>query len=119
MATFTLRHFSSAESLQAVQPQYLMKLLGRYAPYFAGRGVDFGAFNGHGPNYEAIAGAKKNALNGSAWRRSRVGIRAISPLTFVSAEASAEGRPVRIAPDRSADSSRYRDSARVSKKERA
>ncbi len=56
MATFTLRHFSNAESLQAVQPRYLTELLDRYAPYFAERGVDFGSLNGDGLNYEAIAG---------------------------------------------------------------
>ena len=55
MATFTLRHFSSAESLQAVQAKYLMDLLDKQAAYFATRGVDFGSFNGHGPDYEAIA----------------------------------------------------------------
>lgn len=55
MATFTLRHFSSAESLQAVQAKYLMDLLDKHAAYFATRGVDFGSFNGHGPDYEAIA----------------------------------------------------------------
>jgi hypothetical protein len=55
MATFTLRHFSSAESLQAVQARYLMDLLDKHAAYFATRGVDFGSFNGHGPDYEAIA----------------------------------------------------------------
>ena len=55
MATFTRRHFSSAESLQAVQAKYLMDLLDKHAAYFATRGVDFGSFNGHGPDYEAIA----------------------------------------------------------------
>lgn len=55
MATFTLRHFSNAESLQSVQPQNLLALLGRHAAYFSARGVDLGAMNGHGPNYEAIA----------------------------------------------------------------
>jgi hypothetical protein len=55
MATFTLRHFSSAESLQAVQARYLMDLLDKHAAYFATRGVDFGSFNGHGPDYEGIA----------------------------------------------------------------
>jgi hypothetical protein len=34
MATFTLRHFSSAESLQAVQAKYLMDLLDKHAAYF-------------------------------------------------------------------------------------
>jgi hypothetical protein len=56
MATFTLRHFSSAESLRAVQAKFLMALLDKHAAYFATRGVDFGSFNGHGPDYEAIAG---------------------------------------------------------------
>lgn len=65
------------------------------------------------------AGVKKNALNACADRRSLVGIRAISPVTFVSALASADGRPVSSAAARSADSSRYRDSARVSRKETA
>ena len=54
----------------------------------------------------ASAGVKKNALNGSALRRSRVGMRAMSPVTFCSADASADGRPVSNAPERSADSSR-------------
>ncbi len=56
MATFTLRHFSSAESLQAVQPQHLMQLFERHAAYFETRGVDFGKFNGAGPDYDALAG---------------------------------------------------------------
>src|ERR1700733_4570546 len=64
----------------------------------------------------AMAGGKKKALKLSADRRSRVGTRDISPVTLTSAEASAEGRPVRSAPDRSAASSRYRDSAMVSRK---
>ena len=54
----------------------------------------------------ARAGAKKKALRGSAARRSRVGIRPMSPVILTRAEASSEGRPMRIAPDRSADSSR-------------
>ena len=64
------------------------------------------------------AGAKKNALNGSASRRSRVGIRDISPLIFCRADARAEGAPIRIAPERSAESSRYRESARISRYDR-
>ena len=40
----------------------------------------------------------------------------MSPVTFTSALASAEGCPVSSAPDRSADSSRYRDSSRISRK---
>ena len=58
------------------------------------------------PRPLANAGAKKNALNGSAARRSFVGILAMSPDTLVSALASAEGRPVRTAAERSAASSR-------------
>ena len=54
----------------------------------------------------AMAGVKKKALKLSADLRSRVGMRDISPVTFTSAEARAEGRPVRRAPDRSAASSR-------------
>ena len=54
----------------------------------------------------ATAGVKKNALNGSAWRRSRLGMRAMSPLILTSALASAEGCPVSTAPARSAASSR-------------
>jgi hypothetical protein len=65
------------------------------------------------------AGTRKKALNASAWRRSRVGIRAISPLIFVSADASADGRPVSSADERSAASSRYRDNARVSRNDSA
>ncbi|MGI5865777.1 MAG: hypothetical protein ACOX6T_27475 [Myxococcales bacterium] len=56
MATFTLRHFSSADSLRAVQPQHLMELLTRHAAYFRARGVDVVKVNGAGPNYEGIAG---------------------------------------------------------------
>jgi len=56
MATFTLRHFSSAESLQAVQAKHLLQLLERHATYFEARGVDLGKVNGHGPDYEAISG---------------------------------------------------------------
>ena len=52
------------------------------------------------------AGVKKKALNASARRRSRVGIRDISPVTFTSAEASTDGRPMSMAPERSAASSR-------------
>lgn len=43
-------------------------------------------------------------------------MRAISPETLVSAAASADGRPVSSAAARSAASSRYRDSARISRK---
>lgn len=56
MATFTLRHFSSAESLQAVQAKHLLQLLERHTTYFEARGVDLGKVNGHGPDYEAISG---------------------------------------------------------------
>lgn len=55
MATFTLRHFANTEALRAVRPQYLMALLDKHAGYFDVRGVDFGRFNGHGPDYDAIA----------------------------------------------------------------
>ena len=41
----------------------------------------------------AMAGVKKKALKLSDARRSRVGIRDISPVTFTSADASADGRP--------------------------
>ncbi|GGX62324.1 hypothetical protein GCM10010510_03400 [Streptomyces anandii JCM 4720] len=40
----------------------------------------------------------------------------MSPETLVSADASAEGRPVSRAAARSAASSRYRDRARISRK---
>ena len=40
----------------------------------------------------------------------------MSPVTLTSALASADGWPVSSAPDRSADSSRYRDSSRISRK---
>ena len=40
----------------------------------------------------------------------------IDPLTFCSALASADGCPVSSAPARSAASSRYRDSSRISRK---
>ncbi len=56
MSTVTLRRFSSVELLRSVEPAALMQLLGRHADYFKARGVDFGAFNGHGPHYEAIVG---------------------------------------------------------------
>lgn len=52
------------------------------------------------------AGVKKNALSGSALRRSRVGILPISPLILTSAAASVEGLPVTAAAARSAESSR-------------
>ena len=65
-----------------------------------------GEQRGEADTVRATAGVKKNALNGSTLRRSRVGIRAMSPVTFFSADASTDGRPVRIAPDRSAASSR-------------
>ena len=54
----------------------------------------------------ATAGTKKKALNGSAARRSLVGTRPISPEILISADASREGWPIRMAPDRSAASSR-------------
>ena len=57
-------------------------------------------------NPGASAGAKKKAFSGSAARRSRVGIRPMSPVILTRAEASSDGRPIRIAPARSADSSR-------------
>ena len=58
---------------------------------------------------------KKKALNGSAWRRSRVGMRPISPVILTSADASSDGRPIRMAPERSAASS-VTERARVSRK---
>ena len=63
-----------------------------------------------------IAGAKKNAFSGCAVRRSLVGILAISLLTLTSALFSALGWPVSSAPLRSADSSRYLESIRISRK---
>ena len=56
----------------------------------------------------ARAGMMKNALMPSAVRRSLRGIRPFSivPLILISAEASALGRPVRIAEPRSAAYSR-------------
>lgn len=54
MATLALRRFSSVELLRSVDPAALMQLLGRHAEYFKARGVDLGAFNGHGPDYAAI-----------------------------------------------------------------
>jgi hypothetical protein len=41
------------------------------------------------------AGANMNALNACVSRRSRVGMRDMSPEIFVSADASADGLPVR------------------------
>src|SRR5919106_3504148 len=58
------------------------------------------------------AGTKKNALYGSAARRSLAGILAISPEILVSALARTEGWPVSMAPARSAASSRERESRR-------
>ena len=54
------------------------------------------------------AGTMKNALMPSAVRRSLRGIDppSIAPVTLISAEASALGRPVRIAEPRSAANSR-------------
>ena len=63
-----------------------------------------------------IAGAKKNAFMGFAVRRSLFGILDICPLTLTSALFSALGWPVSSAPLRSAASSRYRDSSRMSRK---
>ena len=54
----------------------------------------------------ARAGMMKKALMPSAVRRSLRGIRSIVPLILISAEASALGRPVRIAEPRSAANSR-------------
>ena len=68
------------------------------------------------PPLRCIAGAKKNAFSGCAVRRSLVGIRPMSPVTLISAAYSALGWPVSSAPLRSADSSRYRDSSRISTK---
>lgn len=68
------------------------------------------------PPLRCMAGAKKNAFSGCAVRRSLVGILPISPVTLISAAFSALGWPVSSAPLRSADSSRYRDSSRISRK---
>lgn len=56
MASFKLRHFANAEALRTIRPQYLMALLGKHADYFTKRGVNLAAFNGAGPDYDAIAG---------------------------------------------------------------
>ena len=56
MATFMPRNFANAERLRTVQPTFLMALLEKHAAYFDARGVDFGKFNGGGPDYDAIAG---------------------------------------------------------------
>ena len=61
----------------------------------------------------ASAGAKKKAFIPSALRRSVRGIRPMSPVTWTRALASTLGLPMRIAPERSAASSRYRDRAIV------
>jgi len=53
-----------------------------------------------------MAGAKKNALIACPSRRSRFGMRAISPEILTRADDSFDGRPVRYAPLRSALSSR-------------
>lgn len=54
MATFSLRQFSSSESLQSVHPKCLMKLLARYREYFAAHGLDVGQFKGRDSDYRAI-----------------------------------------------------------------
>lgn len=56
MATFALRHFANAEALRTVQPTHMIALLNKHADYFDARGVDFGRLNGHGLDYDAIAG---------------------------------------------------------------
>src|SRR6516165_793327 len=66
--------------------------------------------------FRCAAGAKKNAFSGSAVRRSLVGILLMPWLTLISALFSALGWPVSSAPLRSAASSRYRDSSRISRK---
>ena len=55
----------------------------------------------------------KNAFIPSTSLRSLVGMRSIIPLIFIRADASTEGRPVRIADPRSAEYSRYRESALI------
>lgn len=55
MSTFRLRHFSNPHTLQAIQARPLMELLGPHREYFKARQVDFGRFNGKGPDHEAIA----------------------------------------------------------------
>lgn len=62
------------------------------------------------------AGVKKNALNAWAVRRSSVGMRAMLPLTLVSAEARADGLAVSMAAARSTAGSRWRDRARMRRK---
>lgn len=54
MATFLLRQFSSAESLQSVRPQCLAGLLLRYREYFSAQGLDVSRFEGRDSEYEAI-----------------------------------------------------------------
>ena len=54
MRTFSLRQFSSAESLQSVHPQLLLGLLVRYREYFSAQGFDVGQFQGRASDYRAI-----------------------------------------------------------------
>ena len=62
-------------------------------------------------------GIIKKAFISACSRRSSLGTRSIRPEMVASAEASADGRPVMVAAPRSAANSRYRDSARMRKKE--
>ena len=57
-------------------------------------------------DFLVLAGRMKKALIPSTLRRSWLGTRSMVPLIFNSAEASALGRPVRIAEPRSAANSR-------------
>lgn len=54
MPTFTLHHFSKAETLRAAQAEYLLELLGQYGDYFRSRGIDLGSSN-DALDYEAVA----------------------------------------------------------------
>jgi hypothetical protein len=69
------------------------------------------------PTTPLFNGIMKNAFISLCSRRSRSGTRSIRPSIFMSADASAEGWPVMIAPPRSAVNSRYRDSTRVNRNE--
>lgn len=54
MSTFSLRQFSSADSLQSAHPKCLMELLVRHHEYFAAHGLDVGRFKGRDSDYRAI-----------------------------------------------------------------
>ncbi len=55
MATLTLRHFATPESLRTITPKYLLRLLWPHRDYFPGRGLDLpNPDAGLEPDYERL-----------------------------------------------------------------